>query len=425
MTNEKQPQPPPSSTPATGPTALIRMLIVDDEQPLLDALEGRLRPLRKRWQMRFVNSGQEALDLMDQETFDILLCDVRMPGIDGTQVLTQARKQHPGLVRVAMTGNQGDRLALQLVPLAHQVIGKPFDVKALEDVVASANRLRGLITQDRVRDILGQIEELPAAPGVSAKLNAELSKPNVESRNIVEIIQREASLCSKILRVVNSPFIGALRPILDIPHAISFLGLDMLRSLVMSTEIHETLCSQNMPAHFDLAQFQLHQLVTASIARKICKGYVRSEDAFIAGLLHDVGLLLSISHLRELYTPIWKSTVDDEQSLFELEYKILGTSHAELGGYLMSLWGLPQEVVIAAAFHHKPWITPHEGVAIEDIIYVSDNLARRTAPFGSSLGKPAEPLDMNYLAAKGLDVHLSEWEEIANDMQLLMGKLTW
>lgn len=105
----------------------IKILFVDDEPMVLQGLQRVLRPLRNEWETAFANSGQEALEKLSQEPFDVIVTDMRMPGMDGGQLLTRVKERYPHMVRIILSGQADKTMVMKSVKPAHQYLAKPCD----------------------------------------------------------------------------------------------------------------------------------------------------------------------------------------------------------------------------------------------------------------------------------------------------------
>ena len=328
-----------------------RILFVDDEPLVLQGLKAGLYTRRKDWDMRFADGGASAIDLMKQEHFDVLVTDLRMPGVDGTTLVARARTDSPDTIRIVLSGYADEEQSQRLVSLAHRYLSKPCDSKRLEECIDRCLITQSLIQSEELRIQLGSIGTLPAMPSTFAALQSALADPSVNSSKVAMIIQKDPAVSAKVLQVCNSAFFRLPRNVSSIQQAVSYLGLSTVRSMVLSAELFAP--GKSLPAGLDLGQLQQHALSVAGIARFLAADTPWAEDAFLAGLLHDVGYLL----LGRVFGDATQRALNAAAAgmpLSAAETSLIGVDHGTAGAYLLGLWGLPYEVVEAVAHHETP-----------------------------------------------------------------------
>ncbi len=367
-----------------------RLLFVDDEPQVLDALRNLLRRHRKKWEMVFALGGEEALDQLAQQRFDVVVSDMRMPRIDGAQLLARVRAEHPHMVRIILSGYSEQESALNVMPLAHQFLTKPCDPARLEAVIERACALQLLIHDARLREIVGRIGKLPSLPSLYSELSAVLANPKAEVGDAARLIGRDLAMSAKLLQLVNSSFFGLGRRIASVEAAVGYLGLGMVRNLVLALSAFDA--SARPRPGFSIEMLQAHCQLAAGIARKLLTDRKQAEEAFLAAMLHDIGKLILATAL----------TVEEEAALD-------GVTHAEVGAYLLGLWGLPYAVVEAVAHHHHPERAQPVALDVVAAVHLADALAHELE------GREAL-IDPAWLAAIGVtEEKLEGWRALATD----------
>jgi HD-like signal output (HDOD) protein len=341
-------------TPSKSKAALRHVLFVDDEPQVLEGLRLRLQPLQSKWNMTFVDSGADALSRFEKTPHDVIVSDIHMPGMDGAQLLHAISERWPATIRIALSGRSDGEQKLRLLPLAHQYLSKPCRPEQLEDAVARALQLREELTNPSVLAIVGRIRQLPAQPRVFARLQVAMAKPGSSTRDIARVIADDAALTVKVLQIANSAFFRRARRISNIEQAALYLGFQTIRNLVMCAEVFSRWPGRMRHAAVDLEDLQVHAQRTAAVAQAITAGTQYADDTVLAALLHDIGYWILIQECpRELEQAV-ELALAAGIPLPQAEYEILGASHAEIGAYLLAIWGLPYSVVEAVAHHHRP-----------------------------------------------------------------------
>jgi HD-like signal output (HDOD) protein len=386
-----------------------RILFVDDEPAVLDGLRRMLRPRRKEWDMVFACGGEAALEQLKTAPFDVIVSDMRMPGIDGATLLRQVQEQYPDVVRIVLSGHTELEAALRAIPIAHQFLTKPCNPDALQETVERACSLRALLDDDAIRSALGDVESLPPVPRVYAALMRTLAENDASLTDVTRLVEQDPAICAKVLQLVNSAFLGLNRKVTSIQQAVGLLGTSMLKNLALSVEVQGTFDASRIPGFsFDLHHG--HALTVAGIARRMLSDKRSGEDAFTAGMLHDVGKLVLALRLPDQFKTVLATVRSEHRPMAEVEHDVLGVTHAEIGAYLLGLWGLPYAIVEAVANHHAPGRGPlSRRLDVVAAVHIADQLAHESTP--EPVTYP--PLDLRYLETLGVSAELPTWREVA------------
>ena len=214
-----------------------KILFVDDESMVLDGLRRMLRSMRQEWDMTFVESGQMALDWLEKNNCDVIVSDMRMPGMDGAQLLGEVRQRHPHMIRLALSGHSEVEMLLESVRATHQFLAKPCDPEILRSTVERALGLMAMIEDDAIRMIIAQIDSLPSLPALYGEVMNEICTPEGSISKVGQIIEKDVAMTAKMLQIVNSAFFGLKRHVSSASQATTLLGVDIIRSLVLTTKI--------------------------------------------------------------------------------------------------------------------------------------------------------------------------------------------
>ncbi|MBC8478259.1 HDOD domain-containing protein, partial [bacterium] len=275
-----------------------RILFVDDEPDILSSLRRMLRPARGEWEMAFCDGGVVALEKMAEEPFDVVVSDIRMPEMDGVELLTRVKEKYPQTVRIALSGHSKQDALLRSVGPTHQFLAKPCDADILIGVITRSCALRDLLSDTSLVQFATNLESLPSLPTLYLQVLEELKSPTSSLTKVGEIIAKDIGMTAKILQLVNSAFFGIPRHIASPAQAASLLGVDITCALVLSVKIFSDV-NLNTPSQLDLERLWRHSYLTSLLAKEIAQ---RAEldkksidDVFLAGMLHDVGILILAS----------------------------------------------------------------------------------------------------------------------------------
>jgi HD-like signal output (HDOD) protein len=394
-----------------------RVLFVDDEPKVLQGLGRILRSERNHFETSFATSGREALSILAKEHFDVVITDMKMPEMNGLQLLSEIKTLYPDIVRIILSGESDLNMTMKSVSLSHQFLNKPCSPETLKSTILRTCRLSDFLKNDSLKKALTQIDTLPSMPSIYIEVTDELQSPNASIQKVGKIISQDVALTSKILQLVNSAYFSLPRHISSPEHAAVMLGLDIIRSLILVVQIFKKFELMDMPNKF----FELlwaHNVMTGKIAKSIAKNESRDQkiidNAFIAGLLHDSGKLILASSFPEEYRDILKKTQGKWGRIWEIEEDILGITHAEVGAYLMELWGLPVSIIEALAFHHSPSMSGEVRFSPLTAVYIA-NILEHGIP-DTDHNEPQPVLDSAYLADLNLNNRLKYWEEIKQNI---------
>lgn len=331
-----------------------RILFVDDEQSILDGLRGRLYHQRKDWKMEFALGGETAIMACEQAPFDLIVTDLRMPGMDGGKLLEMVGQRWPQTVRIVLSGYSEQEQTMRVVRYAHQYLAKPCEPRQLENVIERCLKLQELLHGDSVRALVGRIGNLPAVPQTYAKLCDAMTQPDVSAEEVAKIIGKDMAISARLLQMVNSAFFRLARRITKIEQAVTYLGFAAIRNLVMSMEVFSQFKRNETLADFDPAKLQHHANLVSAAARALTVKTPLADDALLAGLLHDIGYLILVQECPKEFAAAVEESRQTGQPLHEVERRHFGASHAQIGAYLLGIWGLPYPIIEAVAHQNRP-----------------------------------------------------------------------
>lgn len=337
---------------------MIRILFVDDDENLLKSLKVMLYSMRSLYEMSFVARGEDAVALLGgEDVFDLIVSDIHMPGMDGIELLTRFKESSPGTVRLILSGNLDPKTLSEASAVAHQVLAKPCEAQHLRSVITRTAVLRQRFAQCALTEQLVQLGTLPSAPLAHWEIMNEMQAPEPSIIRIGEIIEKDPGMSAKVLQIVNVHS-GPSLPISNITEAVEIIGLEHLQSFVLVSEMFSQASETTTSRNIALDVLWQHGLTVAEWAKTIAEIEMQSketiDDAYTAGLLHEVGLLILASQMPDELSRASAHAEEHQLTLQQAEQDIFGVTHGELGGYLLDLWGLPESVVDAIAYHYAP-----------------------------------------------------------------------
>lgn len=337
--------------------------------------------------MEFASGGAQALTLLEQQPFEVIVTDMRMPGMDGAQLLAQVRERWPTTVRIVLSGHSEREGVMRSLHEAHQYLAKPCDAAVLQATIDRALRLRRLILNRAVVEAVSQLDHLPTLPDLYMEITDAMRNDSLSLPDLGRIVQRDLALSAKILQVVNSAFFALPRHVASPGEAAVVLGVDVLRALVLGAKLFTSIpIAPEAKARLELIwrHSQRHAVLARRVARALGLDRTQQDQAFMGGMLHDVGKLALIAkHQAGFFANLPPESAVQERERHERA--MFGATHAEIGAYLIGLWGLPDDIVAAIAWHHSfpAGLTPHRDPATS--VHVAECLENGIPPNAAML----------------------------------------
>ncbi len=379
----------------------LELLFVDDEAQALDGLRRALRPQQRLWSMRFCLSGEIALRELANHRADVVVSDMCMPGMSGAEFLGTVMRFWPDTVRLVLSGHAEAEQVQRVVGPTHQFLLKPCPTTLLCDTVIRATRLRHLLNDGRIGDLLGSLTVLPDPPGLYYRL---AGMPG-SSRD--GPFAGEPDLSTTMLRLVDTAEFGLGQRVAGIQEAVAQLGLDTLRALALASHVfafygRSGACPEAMP-------LWRHSLAVACLARRIALAErlsaIQVEEAFLAALLHDIGKLVLGANQPEGSAEAQRMVEGHGMTGPEAERVVFGATHAEIGACLLGQWGISDAVVEAVAWHHHPATANRNAFTALAAVHIADAFDRAQSD--------APRLSHEYIKAIGCVTRLPVWVALA------------
>ena len=391
------------------------LLFVDDEPKVLDGFRRSLRSMRHEWDMTFVTSGEEALTTLAQAPFDVVVSDMRMPGMDGAQLMNEVQGRYAHIARIILSGHSGQEMIFQSISASHQYLAKPCDIEQLRAAIQRAYALREVLKNDTLQGLVAGMRTIPSMPTIFMEIKKEAESRSSSLKTIGQIVSKDIGMTARLLQLVNSAYFGLRRDVSTVEQAVNILGLDTLQALVLSVQVFSQFEEKRAATQFHFERLWKDSLNVAMLARSIAKAEQcplhEMERAYTAGLLHDVGILVLATNLADRYGVIIKKASDGSCEVWNAEQSEFGTTHAEVGAYLLGLWGLGDPIVQSVAYHHRPGDCPGEIFSPLTAVYVANVLQQECSQQATE--NVSSKLDMAYLDKLRLTDRLPHWRELA------------
>jgi len=390
-----------------------RLLFVDDDDNLLMGLKRSLHSMHEEWEMEFADSGAAALKMLDRP-FDVVVSDMRMPGMSGLELLNTVQERFPQTVRILLSGQSDRQSILDSAARAHQYLSKPFDARQLKTLLSQTIALGDLLENASLKSFVARLSSIPSLPNLYLEVMDALRASDPSPARIGEIIARDMGMTAKILQVANSVAFATRSEITLPEQAVLRIGLETVQSLVLSVSIFSSL-SAKLQAYSVESLWQ-HSNLTGQYCRAIARVEgiaAASSGAYVsAGLLHDIGKLIIASSDPDLARTIPDIASAGGRAVWQVEKELLGCTHAEVGAYLLGIWGLPFPIVEAVAWHHRPSDSAAREMSPLAAVHVANALEARSHGIAPECD---ETMDTLFLERIGKLQQLEVWAEACQE----------
>ena len=397
-----------------------RILFVDDEIKILQGLRRMLREMRGKWEMVFAESGAKALEAMEKASFDVVVSDMRMPGMDGAQLLTEVRKRHPQVIRIILSGFAKEESVLRTVGPAHQYLAKPCDHRDLIDTVERTLALRKFLDSEDLRSLVAGLQTLPTPSAVYLELLDEFNSPHASAVSLAEKISLDVAMAAQTLKLTNSAYFGLPTKVTSPLEAVQLLGFDTIRALVLVAGFFSQFRGDAETA-LTMERLSRRCLGVGALAKAIAEAEnldtLVTDQACCAGVLSHVGTLVLIARWPARFKKVVSLVEDDGLAITEAERRVFGANHAELGAYLLGLWGFVDPIVEAVAYHHEPRRCCCRRVNALLALHAAQYLTRGDWDGQDSGELVVSSLDQEYLREAGVIERLPAWAEIYRSLE--------
>jgi HD-like signal output (HDOD) protein len=329
---------------------------------------------------------------------------------DGAEFMHQAAARQPKALRLILGDVAEQELIISCIGATHQFIAKPCKPQDLISTIQRALALDACTSSDQIRALVPKLRRLPSLPTTYFEVLKQVESSSVTVQAVGEVIMRDPAMTARLLQMVNSAAFALAQKVTDPTDAVALLGMETVKSLVLCLQVFNQ-SETAKQSGISLDQLWNHSLTVAKFAREIALlqtgNALMANEAFTAGLLHDVGRIVMVSNLPAEYAEAVKTAQELKQPLQVQEALKFGVDHAAVGGYLMGLWGMPAALVEAATLHHSPGRSPAHEFSLLTAVHAADVFAHEKEAGNSEFVQPQ--LDLNYLNLLGLDAKPAVW----------------
>jgi putative nucleotidyltransferase with HDIG domain len=382
----------------------------------LPTLGGYGRALGAEWKVTMVPGAAAATTRLATHSCDVVVADFDLPEVNGQELLDQIHREHPKIIRILLADEADAPQRLAAIQGSHLLLTKPCDSDTLKTAITRALAVNRWLANDSLRELVARLRTFPIVPSLYLEVVSALKNPDATTAEVGAIIARDMAMMTKLLQVTNSASFGMSRKISDPVEAVGILGFETVKSMVMTLKLLNQY-DKVKPVYFSIDRLWRHSTEVARLARRLALTQsddpVLAESAFTAGLMHDLGKVILASNFDDQYSGAQALARKQQIPLDEIESQIFGGSHGEIGAYLLGLWGMPLELVEAAALHHHPARSLAQHFSPLTAVHVANSLIYEVKH--DKEGFVAPQIDCDWLAKLGVLESLPAWRDLAID----------
>jgi HD-like signal output (HDOD) protein/ActR/RegA family two-component response regulator len=387
-----------------------RILFVDDEPSILESLRDALRPWRREWQATFACGGEAALEHLSADTFDVVVSDMRMPGIDGVALLRRVQEIQPQAVRIVLSGSTETDVLAKAAAVAHRFLAKPCDVEELARVMSATTTLGETSRGQPLLQTISGATSLPCAPELYRELSALLADDTASTIAVARVIEKDIAVTGKLLQLTNSTFLGVPRVVGRVDEAVDLLGLSIVKAIVLSAHALAAYRPARPIDGFSIESLERNATRVAALARRLLPDGAEQEEACAAAMLHEIGWLVIAAEDPDRVAALLATAREQRRPVAAVERERGEPTHADLGAHLLALWGLPETIVSAVACHHLPAPPREPRLDVAGAVHVAAALIAERC---SAVEWTSTQQDRDWLTANGSAGRIEAWRALA------------
>jgi putative nucleotidyltransferase with HDIG domain len=360
-----------------------RILLVDNVDHISRQLSDEIKRLNRPWIVKSVETATPALNELESEAYDVVVAELALPGETGVDLLKKVADAYPGAIRIALSSASDRQMILQTAGVAHRFVAKPTNGSTLMGLLDTSINLREMFGNPELHARVAKIGSLPSPPEVYDRLMAELKIDECSIRGIADLIAQDVAITAKILQMINSAYFGLPSRVSSVLQAVNLLGLETVKSLVLAVGVFgEFRAPEAKFRGLTVESLYRHSVTVGAnsqrIAMKLGLPRYMCDDSLMAGMLHDIGKLILMSHFPEELTESIEMAMSKSWPLEKAQERVMGLTHAEIGAHLLSLWGLSDQILEAVALHSVPSRMPCPIKSVLTAVHIANGIETET-----------------------------------------------
>ncbi|MDQ8202312.1 HDOD domain-containing protein [Pelagicoccus sp. SDUM812003] len=346
----------PINLMSTNGKKLVSVLIVESDERFLESVRGCPGLNRSGWVVRTASSAEAGLKALREARVDVFVAGVSLPDLDGISFLKKTKELSPNSLRLLLYKEADKREMGKAVGLMHRRLQQPVAPEELDLAIRQVLVTHLRIRRPEVANIVRETKQLHVNTQPMQELLKTADDPQCDIDTLALIIKKHPTAVATVLQVANTAFYGSAGGVDTLEEALQLMGMDFVRNLAITELAKKQL--RLSPGLQELANAVLQHSIEASQyglrMRKYVKNLKLVQQISSLALLHDLGKLVLLAAKGNDYADLMGQSVDSGTPCWRLERANYGCDHAGVGGFLFSMWGLPEVIVRAVSFHHEP-----------------------------------------------------------------------
>lgn|GEM_PF-747184 len=356
-----------------GPT----IVIVDDEEAILMSLRSLFR--KENFNIFLFSSPLKAIEFIEKNYVDLIITDMRMPEMNGSELLERSAAICPSAIRLVISGYEEKSIITKVLSsgLARHFIMKPWDDAQLKQFVTESMELQENLKRKKLEEVLSSFRFLPSPPQMHTKLKEILSSEQVSQKEIAYEIENNPELVANLLRMANSIYYGTRKSISSIIEALSFIGTDSVLNMILSLEVFDRLCSNAAKSSFqrvlEIRERSIERAQTAKRIAHLIDPKTDLQEVFISALMLDIGLIFRCTSSPHKYDIFYNEYKTNGTPLYLADKEVFSITHDEVGEALLTYWNFSPAIINAVANHHR-YINNRDTLSL--IVQIADKIVQ-------------------------------------------------
>lgn len=365
------------------------------------------------WTVQFAPSGEDALALCSNNSFDAVIADAGLPGMNGPAFLDAFMQRQPKAMRIVTSDLADVEGTMKCIGHAHHHLLKPCGAATLYDALRQGLAVENWLPSERAQTLISQMRQVPSPPETYFRIVEEANSPSCSLEKIAGQIGEDPAVTAKVMQLANSAVFGLQLHIVHPTEAVNFIGIETTKALVLLAHTFSSFDDIALTG-FSVEDLWAHSVRTGKLAQRIAgfedAGMEIVQEAFAAGLLHDIGKLLLAANNPDFFAKACKMARQLHCNLWEAEaQESPNVGHAELGATVLAIWGLPQAITEAVALHHRPWRNHKRVFSAITAVHAANILDHEAHP-DPDIILPSQ-INSAYLKELGLEGRANEWRK--------------
>lgn len=330
-----------------------KILFVDDEMQILKALMRLF--MDTQYEIITAQSGIEALEILKNEHINLIVSDMRMPNMDGYELLLKVKELYPKVMRIILSGYSDEKVVFKALQknIAKLYMFKPWENDKLLALVDQMFETEDVLNNTNLLTLINNIENLPTIESNYQRIINKIDEDS-DVALISSLIENDVAMAAKILHVANSAFFGAKTG--SVKQAVSYIGLQNTKQLVLSTSIIESMIDTGIIGQ-SIKNNWSHSFVSNKLLAFIYEKHLKKkipDEYASAALFHNIGSVFFLKYFKSEYLKLLIKAKNEKKDIILYEVESFKVSHMEAGAYLLKWWDFPYSIIEATLYHHNP-----------------------------------------------------------------------